>query len=35
MSFGVSHPCTSFDKWRVLPELDDAYRVVDFLRTYF
>jgi D-serine deaminase-like pyridoxal phosphate-dependent protein len=35
MSFGISHPCTSFDKWRVLPEVDDEYRVVDFIRTYF
>lgn len=35
MSFGISHPCTSFDKWRLLPELDDDYRVVDFVHTYF
>ena len=35
MSFGVSHPCTTFDKWRVLPEVGDAYRIVDFVRTHF
>ncbi len=35
MSFGVSHPCTAFDKWRVLPEVDDSYRVKEFVRTYF
>ena len=35
MSFGISHPCTSFDKWRLLPEVDDEYTVVDFVRTFF
>ena len=33
--FGISHPCTAFDKWRVVPVLDDDDRVVDLLRTYF
>lgn len=33
--FGISHPCTAFDKWRVIPVLDDADRVVDLLHTYF
>ncbi len=32
---GISHPCTAFDKWRLLPELDDDHRLVDFVRTYF
>ncbi|NUU24041.1 MAG: alanine racemase [Streptomycetaceae bacterium] len=32
---GLSHPCTAFDKWRVIPVVDDDYRVVDVLRTYF
>jgi len=32
---GVSHPCTAFDKWRVIPVVDDDHRVVDLLRTYF
>jgi D-serine deaminase-like pyridoxal phosphate-dependent protein len=32
---GVSHPCTAFDKWRVIPVVDDHYRVVDLLHTYF
>jgi D-serine deaminase-like pyridoxal phosphate-dependent protein len=35
MSFGISHPCTSFDKWQLLPEVDDDYRVVDVIRTHF
>jgi D-serine deaminase-like pyridoxal phosphate-dependent protein len=33
--FGISHPCTAFDKWRVIPLVDDDYRVVDLLHTYF
>jgi len=32
---GISHPCTAFDKWRVIPVVEDDYRVVDLLRTYF
>jgi D-serine dehydratase len=32
---GISHPCTAFDKWRVLPVVDDDYNVVDLYRTYF
>jgi len=33
--FGVSHPCTAFDKWPLVPVLDDHDRVVDAVRTYF
>jgi D-serine deaminase-like pyridoxal phosphate-dependent protein len=33
--FGVSHPCTTFDKWRVIPLVDDDYRVVDAVHTFF
>jgi D-serine deaminase-like pyridoxal phosphate-dependent protein len=32
---GISHPCTAFDKWRVLPVLDDGDRVVDAVGTVF
>jgi D-serine dehydratase len=32
---GVSHPCTAFDKWRLLPVVDDSYRVLDTFLTYF
>ncbi|MFI9273013.1 alanine racemase [Kitasatospora sp. NPDC052896] len=36
---GVSHPCTAFDKWTLIPVLDDAAsprpRVVDLVRTFF
>ncbi len=33
--FGISHPCTAFDKWRAVPVVDDAGIVVDVLHTYF
>ena len=32
---GVSHPCTNFDKWRVIPVVDDEHRVVDVVHTFF
>ncbi|WP_405013494.1 alanine racemase [Kitasatospora sp. NBC_01539] len=36
---GVSHPCTAFDRWNLIPVLDDADaehpRVVDLVRTFF
>jgi D-serine deaminase-like pyridoxal phosphate-dependent protein len=36
---GVSHPCTGFDKWSLIPVLDDASSgspiLVDLVRTYF
>jgi len=35
VSFGVSHPCTTFDKWQVLYLVDDAYNVTAAVRTYF
>ncbi|MGX6601173.1 alanine racemase [Micromonosporaceae bacterium Da 78-11] len=33
--FGISHPCTAFDKWRDIPVVDDEHRLVDVLHTYF
>ncbi|WP_312034519.1 alanine racemase [Actinoplanes sp. TBRC 11911] len=33
--FGISHPCTAFDKWRDIPVVDEDRRVVDILHTYF
>ncbi|ROP99520.1 D-serine dehydratase [Stella humosa] len=35
VGFGVSHPCVTFDKWQVLPVVDDAYQVVGAYRTFF
>ena len=32
---GISHPCTTFDRWRVLFTVDDAYRVTGAIRTFF
>lgn len=32
---GISHPCTAFDKWRVLPVVNDDYDVIDLYRTFF
>lgn len=32
---GISHPCTAFDRWRVIPVVGDDYRVTDLLHTYF
>jgi D-serine dehydratase len=35
VSVGVSHPCTTFDRWRYIYVVDDAYNVVEALRTFF
>jgi len=36
---GISHPCTAFDKWRLIPEVESAEVadpvVVGFVETYF
>ena len=32
---GISHPCTAFDKWRLIPVVDDGYTVIDAVLTYF
>jgi D-serine deaminase-like pyridoxal phosphate-dependent protein len=34
VALGVSHPCTTFDKWRWLPVVEDG-RIVDVVRTFF
>lgn len=35
LSFGVGHPCLTFDKWQILVVVDDAYNVVGVVRTFF
>jgi D-serine dehydratase len=35
VGFNISHPCLTFDKWRVIPIVDEKYDVVDVVRTYF
>ena len=34
VSCGVSHPCTTFDKWRLIPVVEDG-RVTELIRTFF
>lgn len=31
---GISHPCTAFDKWQLIPVVEDGH-VTDVIRTYF
>ena len=31
----ISHPCTTFDKWRFLPIVDDQYNVIEAISTSF
>ena len=35
VGFGISHPCTTFDKWRAIPIVDDHYDVVEVADTLF
>ncbi len=35
VGFGISHPCTTFDKWRAIPIVDDNYRVIEIAETLF
>lgn len=35
ISLGISHPCTTFDKWKLLYIVDDALIVTGSVRTYF
>ncbi|MFI1759586.1 amino acid deaminase [Streptomyces sp. NPDC020571] len=32
---GLSHPCTSFDKWQLIPVAEADGTVVDYIRTFF
>ncbi len=32
---GISHACTTFDKWQLLYLVDDAYTIIDAIKTYF
>lgn len=31
----ISHPCTTFDKWRFMPIVDDDYNVIEAITTSF
>ena len=35
VGLGISHPCTAFDKWTLIPVVDDDYVVIDAVRTFF
>ncbi|MFF3394220.1 alanine racemase [Streptomyces sp. NPDC002669] len=35
VGMGLSHPCTSFDKWQLIPLVAEDGTVVDFIRTFF
>jgi len=35
IGLGISHPCTNFDKWKVLFMVNDNYDVIDCIHTYF
>ena len=35
VAFGISHPCTTFDKWQVIVLVDDEYSIVSAIKTFF
>lgn len=35
IGFGISHPCTTFDKWKAMFVVDDTYRVETMIETCF
>jgi D-serine deaminase-like pyridoxal phosphate-dependent protein len=35
LGMGLSHPCTSFDKWQLIPLVEADGTVVDYIRTFF
>lgn len=35
VGLGISHPCTTFDKWQWMPMVDQDYRVIDAVVTHF
>jgi D-serine dehydratase len=35
IGLGISHPCTTFDKWHWMPVVDDRYNVVDAVTIHF
>ncbi|MEU5366763.1 amino acid deaminase [Streptomyces sp. NPDC005925] len=35
LGMGLSHPCTSFDKWQLIPVVEADGTVADYVRTFF
>jgi len=35
VGLGLGHPCTTFDKWQVIPLVDADYTIIGAIRTFF
>jgi len=35
IAFDISHPCLTFDRWRIIHVIDSEYRVADIVQTFF
>ena len=35
IGFEISHPCLTFDKWKIIPVVNSQYQVVDLIETSF
>jgi D-serine dehydratase len=35
IAFHISHPCLTFDRWRILPIIDSEYRITELVQTFF
>jgi D-serine dehydratase len=35
VGLGISHPCTTFDKWHWMPVVEENYRVSDAVAMHF
>ena len=35
IGLGISHPCTTFDKWGLIPLVNDDYDLIDCTQTFF
>lgn len=35
VALGISHPCTTFDRWQLIMRVNDSYDVVGAVRTFF
>ncbi len=33
--FGISHPCTTFDRWNLIYMVDDSYQITSAIKTFF
>jgi D-serine deaminase-like pyridoxal phosphate-dependent protein len=35
VALGLSHPCTTFDKWQLIPLAAEDNTITDYIRTFF